>query len=399
MTRWLIPMMVLLSMLVFAACGGDDDATATGGTGDTTVTTDGGATTPATDATGTMDADVTGTSEEEVTGTVDGDMTGTADSEGTGTSEIDGTGTAEMDMTGTPEEEGTGTAETDVTGTAEGTETTDGTSTTGEGAIGEPIELGDVTITVDGVEELTPFDLIDLDVSEGNVLVGVEVTIENTGDAEVPVTDLLSAMAIEDQDGERYGVDLVASGIAVLSGNGLLTTGIEAGGSASGTVGFAVPEESTGLSLILSGEALSDLPEGTFEIGEEITAGDLTVTPTELVEVNDPGTLATPDEGNRFVGVVMQVENAGEAPVDLGQLVLASKLEDASGEQYGVDFAATLLAVVTGAGDWQSKIDASGSLEVTVGYQVPEDAEEFVVTFESGVVTIDEEVVVPLDEM
>ena len=283
----------LLAGLLLAACGDDDDdddadvldptsvieATSPSGDEDaettpeeaTPTTADGEATESEDGMTATEDdaatteevdgsptaGDVSGTATEEMdAGTATEDM-----AEGTATEEEDdATATeADDDVTATEEEDdGTATADdSDATPTED--DETDATATeeTGDGdtaELGDTVELDGFSITVEAVEPFAGLPGF-FEAEEGNELLGVMLTVENTDDAdELSVLRALSTLHLEDDTGERYDVDLVATAILLFDQQGIMETQIEAGGEVTGAVGFQVPADAEGLMLVIESD-------------------------------------------------------------------------------------------------------------------------------------------------
>lgn len=276
---------LLLAGVLLAACGDDDDGddadlgadsgtpTVTVPDVDVTTTDDAGDETTATEA----DTDVTTTEEatepEGVETPTEEDGTPTEDEDrvaGTPT-EDDAVGTpTENDETGTPtEDDATGTAaDDDATGTVGIGESTptesdadttpteaDGTATdddvTGDTAeIGETIEGDGFMITVDSIEPFAGLPGV-LEPESGNQYLAVTMTIENTGTDPLPLLRALSSLHIEDDSGERYDVDLMASAVLLFNNEGFSDTQLDSNAEVTGSAGFQVPEDADDLVLVI----------------------------------------------------------------------------------------------------------------------------------------------------
>lgn len=113
-------------------------------------------------------------------------------------------------------------------------------------AIGEPVQVGNLTLTVTGVEEpagdgsfFTP--------EEGNKFVIVRTIFENSGSAVEAVSTILQ-MKLVDGNGTAYDIDLSAAVLAEQTPDGE----VPAGGTLEGGVGFQVPVDATGLVFVFS---------------------------------------------------------------------------------------------------------------------------------------------------
>jgi hypothetical protein len=296
---------LVLAGLLLAACGDDDDddvdledegngtpniemtVTAAGDEagedeGETTATEEDAAATPEEmEATGTeAEDDAAGTEEEDGAATEDDEaMAGTPteadDDDATGTESDDDSATGtedddDADTTGTEEDDDTDATESDDDDAAtEEDDDATGTGTSDDGdtaQIGDAIELGDLTITVEGVSEFMGVPGV-IEPDEGQ-FIAVELTVENAGDEPLSVIDLLSAMHIESADGEEYDADVLANAALVLQDQGLLDQDLDSGGEVSGSIGFDVPSDAEELTLVI--ESDDDDETVRIDLSEEL---------------------------------------------------------------------------------------------------------------------------------
>lgn len=115
-------------------------------------------------------------------------------------------------------------------------------------AIGDVIEIGDLTLTINEVT-YPPGDSFNRP-DEGNKFVVVDITIKNQGSAATSVSSMLQ-MSLKDDTGQKYGLDLMAS---TASGGTTPDGEIAPGETIRGQVGFQVPEDATGLVFVFDGD-------------------------------------------------------------------------------------------------------------------------------------------------
>ena len=144
-----------------------------------------------------------------------------------------------------------------VTGEGSGSSTGGGASTVAPGAaatgelpaqivaIGDSVTLGDITLTVTGVEEPKGDSFFTPD--EGNKFLIVRTVFENTGSDEEVVSTLLQ-MSLLDADGTKYEIDILAATLAEQTPDGT----IAAGAKLEGGAGFQVPTEASGFTFVFA---------------------------------------------------------------------------------------------------------------------------------------------------
>ncbi len=115
-------------------------------------------------------------------------------------------------------------------------------------AIGDVIEIGDLTLTINEVTN-PPGDSFNKP-DEGNKFVVVDITIKNQGSAAVSVSSMLQ-MSLKDDTGQGYDLDLMAS---AASGGTTPDGKIAPGETIRGQVGFQVPEDTTGLVFVFDAD-------------------------------------------------------------------------------------------------------------------------------------------------
>lgn len=115
-------------------------------------------------------------------------------------------------------------------------------------AVGDIIEMGDLTLTVNEVT-YPPGDSFNAP-DEGKKFVVVDLTITNQASEAVSVSSLLQ-MTLKDDTGQSYDVDLMASAAA----DGSSPDGeIAPGETIRGQVGYQVPEDATGLVFVFDAD-------------------------------------------------------------------------------------------------------------------------------------------------
>jgi hypothetical protein len=115
-------------------------------------------------------------------------------------------------------------------------------------AVGEPIAVGELGLTVHGVSspEGTQF----AKPAEGNRFVVVELSIANNGDEAANLSTLLQ-MKLKDAGGRQYAPDLLAATAA----DGAAPEGeLAPGETVRGPVGFQVPAKAEGLAFVFDGD-------------------------------------------------------------------------------------------------------------------------------------------------
>jgi hypothetical protein len=119
-----------------------------------------------------------------------------------------------------------------------------------------------------------------------------------------------------------------------------------------------------------SAEATAGDDDGGF--GEPVTVGDFILTVNDVM-VLDSGGVVAPDEGNQFLGVEMTVENTGSDEMGLARALMMTRLEDADGQRYDIDLAATAVAIFSGGFDPETEISPGSEITGVAGFQVPDD--------------------------
>jgi hypothetical protein len=115
-------------------------------------------------------------------------------------------------------------------------------------AIGDTIEIGDLTLTVNEVTNPPGDDFSKPD--EGNIFVVVDVTITN-GSSEAANVSSLMQMSLKDDTGQVYDLDLMAS---AASGGTTPDGEIAPGETIRGQVGFQVPEDASGMVFVFDSD-------------------------------------------------------------------------------------------------------------------------------------------------
>ncbi len=277
MKRRLIVPYLILSLAIFAACGGGDDTEdAADEAGETVeaIATDvdaereateadigaDDAETPETDVAETPELDVTPeidtTPETDLTGTPEVDTTPETDMTEAPESDI----TPEADVTGTPDTDTT--PETDVNETPEvdttpdsaaGAEDTSVTFSMGEAfLVGLPYRVTEVMVTVD--EAMMIESIEGVEPEPGAQFVGVTVTVVNATSERLPLAQFLGTVSLMDASDEWYPASLQATTSSMLDG-GFEEDVIEPGEEAQGIVVFEVPEDASDLTLVFGPSA------------------------------------------------------------------------------------------------------------------------------------------------
>lgn len=135
-----------------------------------------------------------------------------------------------------------------ISGDTSGSATDTGSAETGEipatvVAVGESVDVGNLTMTVTGVEEPAGDDFFKPDA--GNKFLIVRVSFTNNGGEAESVSTLLQ-MSLVGADGTKYDLDISAAVIAEQTPDGE----IAAGDTLEGGVGFQVPADAAGLVFV-----------------------------------------------------------------------------------------------------------------------------------------------------
>lgn len=262
--------------------------------------------------------------------------------------------------------------------------------------VGDIITIGDMVMVVLGWDKPTGDDFNKPD--EGKEFVAVEVLMVNKGSEAGSVSSLLQ-MALKDETGQRYDVDLMAQAASGSSPEGEMSPGERL----RGKVGFQVPVDATGLVFVydanvfgtgkvfveLGPEPISVEPpseiageteQTTYSVGDVIEVGDLTMVVNE-VTYPEGDEFNKPDEGNKFVVVDLTLENRGAEAATISTLMQMS-LKDATGQRYDVDLMAE---VASGGASPDGELAPGEKLRGQVGFQVPETAEGLVFVYDADV--------------
>ena len=114
--------------------------------------------------------------------------------------------------------------------------------------VGDIVEIGDFTITVNGVSSPAGDDFSKPD--EGNKFVVVDVTVENKTTEPAAISSMLQ-MSLKDQTGQTYDVDIFAS---AASGGSTPDGELAPGEKMRGQVGYQVPVDATGLVFVFDAD-------------------------------------------------------------------------------------------------------------------------------------------------
>jgi hypothetical protein len=145
--------------------------------------------------------------------------------------------------------EDTPVVETEATATPEAVETpgdvTPGPTESGKTyQLGEAAPIQDLSITVNSAKTIAGGDLMQPDA--GMKFVVVDVTIENHGTTDAAISTLLEA-ELRDAGGTTYDVDI---GAQVAAGGKGVDGTVPAKGKITGSIGYEVPENATGLQWV-----------------------------------------------------------------------------------------------------------------------------------------------------
>ena len=114
--------------------------------------------------------------------------------------------------------------------------------------VGDQIQIGDLILTVNGVDYPAGDEFNKPE--QGKKFVVVDVTLDNQGNEAIQISSLLQ-MSLKDATGQVYEVDLSAS----MAGNGSTPDGeIAPGEKLRGQVGFQVPEDAQGLVFVFDAD-------------------------------------------------------------------------------------------------------------------------------------------------
>jgi hypothetical protein len=119
-------------------------------------------------------------------------------------------------------------------------------------AVGEAVEVEDLTVTVN--EVLYPTGDGFIQANEGNKFVVVDLTVENRS-TEATAISTIAQMELKDATGQRYTLDLMAS---QASGGSTPDGELAPGEVLRGQVGYQVPADATGLVFIFDASVFGD---------------------------------------------------------------------------------------------------------------------------------------------
>jgi hypothetical protein len=115
-------------------------------------------------------------------------------------------------------------------------------------AIGDVIQIGDSTLTVNSADEVPGSTYNKPDT--GNKFIVVDLTIQNNSSDSAAISSLLQ-MSLKDSTGQKYEVDLMAQ---VASGGTSPDGELAPGEKVRGQVAFQVPEDATGLVFVFDAD-------------------------------------------------------------------------------------------------------------------------------------------------
>lgn len=135
-------------------------------------------------------------------------------------------------------------------------------------------------------------------------------------------------------------------------------------------------------SIATETSAPTTAPLTTYNVGDVVSIGDLTIT---VNEVTFPGgdDFNRPEAGKKFLVVDLTIENKGAEPAMISTLLQMS-LKDETGQKYDVDIMAS---VASGGASPDGEIAAGDKLRGQVGFQVPETATSLVFIFDAMLFT------------
>jgi len=113
--------------------------------------------------------------------------------------------------------------------------------------IGEPIAVGDLSITINGVS--SPEGLQFAQPAPGSRFIAVDLSVTNSGDVAVNVSTMLQ-MKLKDSTGQQYSINLLA---ATAAGGAAPEGELSPGETVRGPVGFQVPADVSGLLFVFDG--------------------------------------------------------------------------------------------------------------------------------------------------
>ena len=102
-------------------------------------------------------------------------------------------------------------------------------------AVGEAVETGNLTLTVNSVEESKGKDFATP--TDGNKFIILNVTFANGG-SDTEVVSTLLMMSLLDKANTKYSIDIMAMTLGEKTADGE----VPAGGELTGIVGFQIPE-------------------------------------------------------------------------------------------------------------------------------------------------------------
>lgn len=103
----------------------------------------------------------------------------------------------------------------------------------------------------------------------------------------------------------------------------------------------------------------------TFGVGEAVALGDWELIVHGVTDPVPPGEFMTPSEGNRWVGVDVEVTNNSDGPETVSSLA-CFEMQDAENKSYNMTIGADQAASPP-----DGEVDAGGSRRGTITYEVP----------------------------
>jgi len=263
--------------------------------------------------------------------------------------------------------------------------------------IGDVVAIGDHVLVVLGWENVPPDDFSKPDA--GKKFVAVEMLIVNNSQSALSVSTFLQ-MSMKDDTGQKYDTDFMAS-TAINSGS--VDGELAPGEKVRGKVGFQIPENAQGLQFVFdasvwgTGKVFVDLgaepitvdpptniagetTQQTFNIGDVIAMGTTNLTVNE-VQYPAGDQYNKPNDGFKFLVVDLTIENQGATAITVSTFLQMS-LKDASGQNYDVDFGASM---ASGGSSPDGEISPGEKLRGQVGFQVPENVTDLVFVFDADV--------------
>lgn len=263
--------------------------------------------------------------------------------------------------------------------------------------VGDIVTIGDSTLVVLGWDNVEPSEFFEPD--PGKKFIAVDLLVVNNSSEARGISSLMQ-MSLKDSTAQQYKPDLMAN-MAVDSNS--VDGELAPGEKLRGRVGFSVPESISGLQFVFDAnifgtgkvtvnlgdqplavdppsEIAGEAPQQIFAVGDVVEIGDFSLVVNEVTEPQATD-FFQPDEGKRFLGIDLTLENKTTEPVAVSTM-LQMEVKDDTGQTYNLDIGA--ISAMDGTTP-DGELAPGEKLRGQVGYQVPRDATGLMFVFDASV--------------